>query len=62
MTIKLVYGTQSGEVNDSYIALYSRRAQGETALLTTTKPLFIEENGREFPPNLESMITQFTPT
>ena len=46
--VELGYGTQSGEVNDRYIAFNTRRTQGEGSLLTT-EPLFIQENGREFP-------------
>ena len=50
-TVKLGYGTQSGEMNDHHIAFNTRRAQGEAALLTT-EPLFIQENGRELPTQL----------
>lgn len=60
-TIKLGYGTQSGEVNDHHIAFYTRRGQGEAALLTT-EPLFFQENGRELSTQLGIMMTQFTPT
>jgi 2,4-dienoyl-CoA reductase-like NADH-dependent reductase (Old Yellow Enzyme family) len=47
-TVKLSYRTQSGDVNDRYIAFYIRRAQGEANLLAT-EPLFIQENGHELP-------------
>ena len=50
-SIKLGYGTQSGEVNDRYITFNTPRTQGEASVLTT-EPLFIQENGRELPTQL----------
>ncbi|MEA1976887.1 MAG: hypothetical protein U9N80_03205 [Chloroflexota bacterium] len=45
-TVKLSYGTQSGEVNNLHISFYARRAQREATLLTT-EPFFIQDDGRE---------------
>lgn len=61
ITIKLGHGTQSGELNDHHITFYTRRGQGEAALLTT-EPLFFQENGRELSTQLGIMIMQLTPT
>jgi 2,4-dienoyl-CoA reductase-like NADH-dependent reductase (Old Yellow Enzyme family)/thioredoxin reductase len=50
-TVKLGYGTSSGEVTERHISFYVRRAQNGPGLLTT-EPLTIRNDGRELPTQL----------
>lgn len=45
-TVKLGYGTKTGEVTDRHIAFYVRRAQGGAGLIAT-EPMYVRQNGRE---------------
>jgi 2,4-dienoyl-CoA reductase-like NADH-dependent reductase (Old Yellow Enzyme family)/thioredoxin reductase len=59
-TIKLGYSNQQGAVTDRHIAFYTRRAQGDVALITT-EPMFIQPNGREIPTQLGIYDDTLTP-
>jgi 2,4-dienoyl-CoA reductase-like NADH-dependent reductase (Old Yellow Enzyme family)/thioredoxin reductase len=50
-TVKLGYGTPSGEVTARHIAFYTRRARGGVGLVTT-EPMYVEKRGRELPTQL----------
>ena len=47
-TIKLGYGNMKGEIHQSHIGFYKRRALGHVGLIST-EPMYIQENGRELP-------------
>lgn len=50
-TVKLGYGTQTGEVTDRHIAFYTHRARGGVGLITS-EPMYVLRNGRELPTQL----------